>query len=206
MLKNSLSLAKRFLPTIMMTLLVPCAFADDSANTTAASNVPQAADPFIIKIELRNPDSSRESLGDGIRYITDKEQLGLYTQFYNSTGHELLTLFAGSTLKFKRSFKGYEIAHSEKAFLMARRHLRESKNFETGKGIHLGLSESAVEKILGKPDSSEDQNGTTVIKYNLNDATTPFMQTYKATTYGAEYRFTHGELVDAKVMFDEGKN
>lgn len=182
-------------------MLAGAASAQSRDSSTTA--LPQPADPIIAGIELRNPDNARAVLGEGIRYITDKDSLSLYTQFYNSTGHQLLTLFAGSTVKFKRSFKGYELTNSEKAFLTARRTLHKTKSFETGKGIHLGMSKSAVAKILGQPNSTSEENGNTVYKYSLSDAS-PFLQNYKATTYDAEYRFDHGTLQEAKVIFDQG--
>jgi hypothetical protein len=169
------------------------------ADDQAQSDVPRMADVVITGIELYNPDSSRKRLGSGLGYITDEHAQHLFTQYYSKTGHELLTLFAGSTVKFKRSFKGYEIQHMDKKFLTARRVLRDVKQFETGKGIHLGISRGKLEEILGNPSRSSSADGSEVVHYELTDPNSSFLSQYSAKSYTADYTFTHGALTDAKV-------
>jgi hypothetical protein len=168
----------------------------------AAAASPQMLDASIIGIQLRDPDSSRSVLGRGIKYVTDKDGKTLYTQFYNSTGQELLTFTAGSTVQFKRAFRSYELAEQSKKFLMARRTMRSIKKFESGKGIHLGMSESSVQKLLGVPTTTEESGGNKIVHYALENGTSFSCGGYPAKSYHGDYTFAHGALVDAKVSLD----
>jgi len=173
-----------------------------AAVPVPAPAIPQLADVFVDGIELRNPDSSRVKLGSGLRYVTD-DSLTLFTQYYNETGKEILKLYAGSTVKTKRSFKGYDISKLDKAFLVGGiRRLRTTKRFVTGKGIFLGMNQHEIETILGQPTQTENESdGSTTVRYSLTDAASPFLQYYKSAEYTGAYKFKHCSLVEVQVAF-----
>jgi hypothetical protein len=122
---------------------------------------------------------------------------------YNQSGSELLTLVAGSTTINKRRFKAYELAHQSKKFLIARRVLRDVSHIETGKGIRLGMNSGSLKHILGEPTSTEQNDGATVLHYSITDASSPFLQRFKASSYNGDYTFTGGGLTNAKVAFGD---
>jgi hypothetical protein len=185
-MKNVLRVILIFTIIIMQT---SCASVSNGKNASF--------DKSVNGIKLLDPASYISVLGKGIRFY--KSENIVYTQHYNSTGDEMLTIISSPKNKFCAT--KFRVAKLDKKFLMKRNVMQDITKFSTEKGIYLGMTPMEVLEILGDQyDKEIREDGVAIYRYKKtnieidilkNDSLSDEYKEYKSV-----YHFYRNKLVE----------
>ena len=155
-------------------------------------------DTSLLNINLRDI-ASAEIILNG----SDKLDKNEYYHFYSILDNETLSLkqHPGDG-KYQISI--FKVEKSDKAYYGYRN--LNIKNFETGKGIKLGMTKNKIIEILGNCFETIDSTKTyTELYYEIqtpNDTKTKYLERQNMPTYFASYKFCYNKLVKFEFGFE----
>lgn len=165
-----------------------------AVTVAAPASVPMPADISVSGIFLNDRASQDLVLGADIPLDHDADVPNAI--FSSTDGHQFLTIFThpggvGEISEFRVSYSVTEkrLAHR----------IEKVKRFVSGKGIHLGLTQSRVTSILGAPLQRHKKNGIVTLEYRLKETeqtASEFLAYYKMPLYYGSYSFKNGRLVE----------
>jgi hypothetical protein len=135
-------------------------------------------DNSVNGLKLRDPDTVEKVFGKGKNYVDPDDD---ETEVFNGDGKQLLTMvfYPGGTIN---DFYAFRVNYNPKNL---KTNLKiETKDFVTGKGIKLGLTENQVKSKLGAPSKKLVENGITIWRYEMKD-----------DLYFGRYDFKDGRLI-----------
>lgn len=167
-----------------------------SVAVAAPMAIPTPADISVSGIFLNDRASQDRVLGANIPFDHDAD---IPSAIFPSTdGHQFLTVFThpggvGEISEFRVSYSVTErqLAHR----------IEKVERFISGKGIHLGLTQSRVTSILGAPLQQHEKDGIVTLEYRLKETeqnASEFLAYYKMPLYYGSYSFKNGRLVEFK--------
>lgn len=176
-------------------------------QTSCASEIESKRDFIDISvngIRLLYSDSYIEKCGLSINFF--EAEYIVYTQHYNQTGNEMLTVISKPNAKF--SATKFQVAKLDKKFLLKRNIMEDVVKFVTGKGVHLGMSPLEVSEILGSPNNKEINNdGITIYRYELlTNGAQMMIGEKKYSPYSSEYSFYKDKLIEFIFGIKKGAN
>lgn len=137
-------------------------------------------DNGVNTLKLRDAKTIENTFGRGVNYLEkNSEQM----QVANSDGTQVLTMIMhpGGTINEFSEFKVCYNSTNETPKLKI-----ETKDFETGRKIKLGLTRKQVEKILGPPTNKTIHKGLKIWRYETKD---------EDDLYFGRYDFKNGRLI-----------
>lgn len=166
------------------------------AQPTCASSIEgkhNYIDISVSNIRLLDSDSYINRFKPNIKFLKSKNIV--YTQHYNKSGYEMLTISSKPDAKF--SATKLQVAKLNKKFLLKRNVMKNIAKFTTGKGIYLGMSSSEVSKILRPPFQKKTNNGIIIYHYELpNSGVKVMVEGKNVTSYHSKYTFQDDKLIE----------
>ena len=165
-----------------------------TACTSGIESKRNFIDISVNGIRLLDSDSYIEKFGLNIKFFESENVV--YTQHYNQTGNEMLTVISKHSAKF--SATKLQVAKLDKKFLLKRHVMEDVVKFITGKGVHLGMSSLEVSEILGNPTYKEmNDDGITIYRYELlNSGAEMMIEEKKYSLYSSEFSFYDDKLIE----------
>jgi len=160
------------------------------------SDLPQSADISVSGIKLLDRISTESILGINIEKssITSKDHEKKAIYLNKGMDQVLLLIFhPGSNQNSYSEFRVEKILGNAPVKYSV---LDNINNFETGKGIRLGMNENELIEILGSPIRTDREKGKVILKYSIdNFESSKFLQHYNLPEYFGIYTFTENKLI-----------
>ena len=171
-----------------------------AAHANVDPDLPKQADIMVLGIVLDHPESTKNAFGltlapedaddthPRMTLCTHDKHEKLVIEFYERDTDNVI-----SELHIER----VQTPHVD--CVVPPQHI---DHFDSGKGIHLGMSKKEVTDILGKNFTEHPDQDGHVISYRIDDKDSTLLQRHNAPAYYGQYHFREGRLVRFEMGFE----
>lgn len=164
-------------------------------------DIPRSADISISGIYLADPESTARALGTNIPLVEEGDDFPT-ASYCNQDKTQILTLvfhYGG----IRNSFNELRIKKADERVCSSVGYLKGINEFQTGKGIKLGITKNTLIKALGEGITTDEGKGLLTVKYRISGYEhSPFLKYYNMPLYYGEYRFLNGMLIEFSFGFE----
>lgn len=162
--------------------------------TAVIADLPREAEISVSGVLLDDATSARTPFGTP-PYLDDPESDQPKVYLCNADKSEKLTLvyYEGDTANIISEFRAERV---ETRYVDCLQPPASIDRFVTGKGIHLGMTQNEVARILGNHYTEHNQLDETVISYRIdNGKESDFLLRHSSPAYFGQYHFKENRLV-----------
>jgi hypothetical protein len=172
--------------------------------TTAQANVdadlPRQADIMVLGIVLDHPESTKNAFGITLKpEDPDAIHPSMALCNHDKTEKLVVEFYERDTDNVVSELLVERVKSKHEDCVIPPQHI---DNFDSGKGIHLGMTKAEVTRILGNTYREHPNPEEQIISYRLDDKDSPLLQRHNAPAYYGQYHFRNGKLVRFEVGFE----
>lgn len=162
--------------------------------------LPRQADPMVLGIVLDHTESSQNAFGIKLE-PEDSDAMHPRMALCNHDKREMLIIefYERDTASVISEMHVERVQTRHADCVVPPQHI---EHFDSGKGIHLGMSKKEVTDILGKGYTEHSHPAEQVISYRIDDKDSPMLQRHNAPAYYGQYHFRENRLVRFEMGFE----
>lgn len=170
------------------------------AAAVVDADLPRQADLMVLGIVLDHTESSQNAFGLKLA-PEDPDAMRPRMALCNHDKREKLTLdfYERDTAVVISELHVEQVRTPHVECVVPPQHI---ENFDSGKGIHLGMSQQEVTAILGPDFNTHPHPDEDVISYRIDDKDIALLQRHNAPAYYGQYHFREGRLVKFGMGFE----
>ncbi len=184
----------------LFALCLPVLATASPAMAVVDSNLPRQVDLMVMGIVLDHTESSQNAFGIQLK-PDDPDAIRPRMALCNHDKDErlLLDFYERDTATIISEMRVEEVRTKYVECLVPPQHI---DHFDSGKGIHLGMSRKEVTDILGRGYHESTQRDEVVIFYRIDDRDSALLQRHNAPAYYGQYHFRDNRLVRYDIGFE----
>lgn len=170
------------------------------ADAVVDPDLPRQADLMVLGIVLDHTESSQNAFGLKLE-PEDPDAMRPRMTLCNHDRREKLTLdfYERDTAVVISELHVERVSTPHVECVVPPQHI---ENFDSGKGIHLGMRQEEVTAILGTHYQTHRHPDEEVISYRIDEKDVPMLQRHNAPAYYGQYHFRDNRLVKYGMGFE----
>ena len=186
--------------THLFSIATMLAAAESPALAVVDADLPQQADPMVLGIALDHTESDQNAFGTKLQ-PDDPDAIRPRMALCNHDKREKLIIdfYERDTSSVISELHVERVLTPHVDCIVPPQHI---EHFDSGKGIHLGMSKKEVTDILGKGYKEHPHTDEQVISYRIDDKDSIMLQRHNAPAYYGQYHFKDNRLIKFEMGFE----
>ena len=170
------------------------------ARAVVDPELPRQADLMVLGIVLDHTESAQNAFGIKLE-PEDPDAVRPRMSLCNHDKHEKLVMdfYERDTASVISELHVERVQSPHVECIVPPQHI---EHFDSGKGIHLGMSKKEVTDILGKGYNEHAHPDEQVVSYRIDTKDSPLLQRHNAPAYYGQYHFRENRLVRFEMGFE----